>query len=134
MSTINTAIILAAGRGSRLKERTLEKPKPMTKVNNIPIIDNLMQELINTGIKNIIVVVGYMEEKLKKHLERFNSRTNLIFVENPDYESTNNIYSLWLAKNYIKDGFFLFEADIFCRREINSEFGEFSSPQHNCDR
>ncbi|MBS3742295.1 MAG: phosphocholine cytidylyltransferase family protein [Candidatus Cloacimonetes bacterium] len=129
MSTIDTAIILAAGRGSRLKERTLEKPKPMTKINNIPIIDNLIEELINQKIKNIIIVIGYMAEKFKKHLKRFEDRTNLIFITNPDFDKTNNIYSLWLAKKHLRQGFFLFEADIFCEENLINEL--VSSRHHN---
>ena len=50
MSIIDTAIILAAGRGSRLKELSLEQPKPMTEVNNTAIIDNLIRQLIDNKI------------------------------------------------------------------------------------
>ncbi len=114
MTSIKTAIILAAGRGSRLKEQTLEKPKPMTLVNKVTIIDNLIQELHSQKIKDIVVVTGYMSDKLEKHLQDFYKDTNIIFVENELYHSTNNIYSLWLAKDYMENGFFLFEADVFC--------------------
>lgn len=129
MSTIDTAVILAAGRGSRLKERTLEKPKPMTKVNSITIIDNLMKELINQKINKIVVVIGYMADKLKLHLQKFQDKVNLLFVENHDFATTNNIYSLWLTRAEIKRGFFLFEADIFCEEKLINEL--VNSSHHN---
>jgi len=129
MTSIKTAIILAAGRGSRLKEQTLEKPKPMTHVNNITIIDNLIYELNNQKIKNIVVVTGYMSQKLEKHLQAYHNDTNIIFVENEIYDSTNNIYSLWLAKDYMENGFFLFEADIFCDESLICELVHY--PHHN---
>lgn len=129
MSNIDIAIILAAGRGSRMKEQTLKHPKPMTPVNNITIIDNLIYELHNQKIKNIIVVTGYMSDKLEKHLRTLHKDTNIIFIENEIFESTNNIYSLWLAKDYMKHGFFLFEADVFCDESLIHEL--LNSPHHN---
>ena len=129
MTSIKTAIILAAGRGSRLKEQTLEKPKPMTLVNNVTIIDNLIRELHSQKIKDIVVVTGYMSDKLEKHLQDFHKYTNIIFVENEIYDSTNNIYSLWLAKDYMENGFFLFEADIFCDESLIHEL--LNSHHHN---
>lgn len=129
MTSIKTAIILAAGRGSRLKERTLNHPKPMTLVNNVTIIDNLIRELRSQKIREIVVVTGYMSEKLEKHLQAYHKDTNIIFVENEIYDSTNNIYSLWLAKEYMEHGFFLFEADVFCDEFLIHEL--LNSPHHN---
>jgi len=130
MAVIDTAIILAAGRGSRLKELSLEQPKPMTQVNDKAIIDNLIRQLINNKIKNIVVVIGYFAEKLKNHiLASFKDQANFIFVENEIYDKTNNIYSLYLAADYMADGFYLFEADVFCDDEIIESFIE--CPQEN---
>ncbi len=110
----DTAVILAAGRGSRLKELSLEHPKPMTRVHDLSIIENLVQQLITSGLNHIVVVVGYLADKLREHLEeRFSDRAELVFVENTIYDKTNNIYSLWLANDYLKEGFYLFEADVF---------------------
>lgn len=119
MENVDTAIILAAGRGSRLKELSLEHPKPMTQINDISIIENLVQNLISQHIKNIVMVVGYLADKLKEHLEeRFGAAANMIFVENDIYDKTNNIYSLWLAAEYMKKGFYLFEADVFFEEQV----------------
>ncbi len=123
MSIIETAIILAAGRGSRLKELSLEQPKPMTEVNNIAIIDNLVRQLIDNKIKRIVVVIGYFAEKLKSHiLAGFKNRAEFVFVENEIFDKTNNIYSLYLANKFMSGGFYLFEADVFCEDRIVEQF------------
>ncbi|MCB0282419.1 MAG: phosphocholine cytidylyltransferase family protein [Calditrichae bacterium] len=119
----NTAIILAAGRGSRLKELSLEQPKPMTEVNNISIIKNLIRQLVANKIERIVVVVGYLADKLKSHiLENFGAESEFIFIENEIFDKTNNIYSLYLAEKYMSEGFYLFEADVFCENKIVYEF------------
>jgi choline kinase len=115
-------VILAAGRGSRLKELSLEQPKPMIRVNDVTIISNLVQHLISSKVETIVVIVGYMADRLKEHLAPFQGQANLIFVENPIYDKTNNIYTLWLAKEYLLNGFFLFEADVFIEESIVSDF------------
>jgi len=115
MSDINTAVILAAGRGSRLKELSLAQPKPMTQVNETAIIENLIRQLIQNDIKKIVVVIGYQADKLKSYiLDIFSGRAKFIFVENEIFDKTNNIYSLYLAAGYMNYGFYLFEADVFC--------------------
>ena len=115
MTAIDTAVILAAGRGSRLKELSLEHPKPMTEVNEQGILNNLIRHLIDSGLQKIVVVTGYFAEKLQRDiLKHFDNEADFIFVENKIFDKTNNIYSLWLAADYIKNGFYLFEADVFC--------------------
>lgn len=112
--TNKQAVILAAGRGSRLGEHGLLKPKPLTRINNITIIDNLMQGLIACGFTRVVVVDGYLAEKLEDHLrERYAEIIELVFITNEQYHKTNNLFSLWLARDYLKDGFYLFEADIW---------------------
>lgn len=123
MKKIETAVILAAGRGRRLRELSLEQPKPMTEVNNIPIIDNLVRQLIDNNIKKIVIVIGYFADKLKNHiLNKFQNKGQFDFVVNEIYDTTNNIYSLYLAREFIKEGFFLFEADLFCDDLIIKDF------------
>jgi len=111
----NTAVILAAGRGSRLKELSLENPKPMTQLHHDTIIDNLVSLLIANQFQRIVVVIGYMADKMRNHLiGQFGQRSELIFIENPIFDTTNNIYSLWLAREYLQESFYLFEADVYC--------------------
>lgn len=113
------AVILAAGKGRRLEELSLKKPKPMINVtSDESLIERLIKQLIDNGIEQIVVVVGYYAEKMKAHLKRFDTQVGITFVENPDFETTNNIYSLWLARNHLENGFLLLEADIYCENEI----------------
>ncbi len=122
MENEKTAIILAAGRGSRLKELSLEQPKPMTEVHNRSIISNLITRLSSLNFQHIVVVVGYLADKLQMHItEKFGQQTQFHFVENSIFDKTNNIYSLFLAKDYMTDDFFLFEADVFCDSKIIEE-------------
>lgn len=125
MDTQKIAIILAAGRGSRLKELSLENPKPMTIVHNDTIIENLIKALIASNIKKIVIVIGYIADKLRKHIDqKFIGQVDFIYVNNEIFDSTNNIYSLWLARDYMIDGFYLFEADVYCDISIISQLVE----------
>jgi len=116
------AVILAAGKGERLGNLTEKSPKPMVRVNGIQIIDNLIQSLIDNQIERVIVVTGYLHNVLSKSLDKFRGKIDLILVENPIYATTNNIYSLWLTRKYLKTGFYLLEADIFFEQELMNRF------------
>ena len=119
---ISTGVILAAGRGSRLKELSLTQPKPMIVVNDVTIISNLVRSLVRAGLKKVVVVVGYMSDVLMDHLSPFSSQTELVFIDNKDFATTNNIYSLWMASDHLKDGFFLYEADVFTEESLVHDF------------
>ncbi|MBN2103495.1 phosphocholine cytidylyltransferase family protein [bacterium] len=123
------AVILAAGKGTRLGKLSDNQPKPMTEVNGTPMFSNLMESLVQSGIEKIVIVTGYMNTVLEEAARAFDSRTEIVTVYNEIYATTNNIYSLWLAKKYLQDGFFLFEADIFFENEILKNL--IQSPQDN---
>ena len=123
------AVILAAGKGERLGEITDRIPKPMVEVNGVKLIDNLINALISNQIKQIIVVTGYLHDELAKNLHQFKDKVDLKIIENEIYATTNNIYSLWKAEKYLRNGFFLFEADIFFDKLILKKL--INSPQEN---
>lgn len=107
------AIILAAGMGSRLKSLTQEKTKCMVKVNGVGLIDRMMAQLDKLDLERIIVVVGYRGQQLIEYIEDLGIDTKLEFVDNPIYDSTNNIYSLALAKDFmVEDDTLLLESDL----------------------
>ena len=107
------ALILAAGMGKRLGELTGENTKCMLKVNGIPLIDRTFEALRKVGITRLVMVTGYKSENLKKHIENLDSGIETLFVDNPDYATTNNIYSLFLASEYLcQDDTILLESDI----------------------
>lgn len=106
------AIILAAGVGSRLRPITNEVPKCLVQVNKKSIIEYQIEAYLNAGIEEIIVLTGYLQEKLVSFLKAKYSSINIIFVNNDDYENTNNMYSLYLARNLVKDEFIMSNADV----------------------
>jgi choline kinase len=93
------AIILAAGIGSRLRPLTSFKPKPLIVVGGQAIIDRQIASLLNNGITQITVIVGYRASSLMKHLSKKfpYPKCEIDYVFNPLYAKTNTVYSLWLA-------------------------------------
>lgn len=100
MGKIKRAIILAAGVGERLHPVTLDVPKPLVKVNGKRMIDTIISALHKVGIEEIYVVAGYMKEKF---YELENEYKNLSIIENPYYDTCNNISSLYVARDFLCD-------------------------------
>lgn len=107
------AIILAAGMGKRLKELTSEATKCMVKVNGVAMIDRMMGHLDKLGLSRIVVVVGYEGQKLMEYIDALGVSTPIVYVDNNVYNKTNNIYSLYLAKDYlVQEDTILLESDL----------------------
>ena len=105
---VRKAIVIAAGFGSRMVPVTLDTPKPLVKVNGVRIIDTLLDALYAKDIKNITIVVGYKKEQFAQLLDKY---PTLKFIENPIYNESNNISSLYAAKDII-DRCYICEADL----------------------
>lgn len=107
------AIILAAGMGKRLKELTQNNTKCMVKVNGETLISRALHQLDEYNLDRIILVVGYKGKELKDYVNTISIETPIVYVENDIYNKTNNIYSLYLAKDYLKeDDTILLESDL----------------------
>ena len=106
---VRKAIILAAGFGSRLAPVTLDTPKPLVKVNGVRIIDTLLDALYAKGITNITIVRGYKKEQFDQLLEKY---PTIRFIDNPEYNITNNISSAIHAIDVI-DRCYICEADLY---------------------
>lgn len=107
------AIILAAGMGKRLKKLTADNTKCMVKVNGLPLIDRMLEQIEARNVSRIVMVVGYERQKLMDHVRAMQLATPVIFIENPIYDKTNNIYSLALAKTFLcQEDSLLFESDL----------------------
>lgn len=107
------AIILAAGMGKRLKELTQNNTKCMVKVNGVSLIDRMLHQIEMQHLSRIIIVVGYEGQKLIDYIGKLDIQTPIIYINNPIYDKTNNIYSLALAKDWlVKDDTLLFESDL----------------------
>ncbi|MBR1792393.1 MAG: phosphocholine cytidylyltransferase family protein [Bacteroidales bacterium] len=113
------AVILAAGIGSRLRPITNDIPKCMVPVNGIRIIDKQLNNLVSNGINDIYVITGYKSEVLSFYLQKHYPSVRII--ENTLYLDTNNMYSLFLAKNYVfGQDFLLMNADVYFERSVIS--------------
>ena len=107
------AIILAAGMGKRLKELTQNNTKCMVKVNGVTLIDRMLHQIEKQHLSKIVIVVGYEGQKLIDYIATLDIKTPIIYVINPIYDKTNNIYSLALAKEWLcKEDTLLFESDL----------------------
>ena len=95
------AIILAAGMGKRLKELTQDNTKCMVKVNGVTLIERMLRQLERQHLSRIVIVVGYKGQKLIDYIATLDIQTPIVYVNNPIYDKTNNIYSLFLAKDYL---------------------------------
>jgi len=113
------AVILAAGRGARLRPITDNIPKCLVEVNGIPFIVNELNALSkHKEITQIILVVGYKKEEIIRRIGDNYCGVKITYVENDSWAHTNNIYSLWLATKYINKDFILMEADIFFDHQL----------------
>jgi len=113
------ALILAAGTGSRLGKYTKENTKCMLKINGKTLIEHALDKINNVGIKKLVLVVGYKKDNLISHLGNKYKNVVIEYVENPIYSKTNNIYSLFLAKDQLRqDDTLLLESDLIFDEEI----------------
>lgn len=107
------AIILAAGMGKRLGELTKGNTKCMIEVGGETLISRLLRQLDRQHLSRIVMVIGYKAQELRDYLATLPTATPIEFVENTIYDKTNNIYSLYMAKDYLRtEDTLLFESDI----------------------
>ena len=107
------AVILAAGMGKRLKKLTDNNTKCMVKVNGVTLIDRMLHQIEKQQISRIIIVIGYEGKKLIDYIGTLDIQTPIVYINNPIYDKTNNIYSLALAKDWLcKEDTLLFESDL----------------------
>lgn len=105
-----TAIILAAGQGTRLRPYTDDKPKCMVKVKHKSLLEWQIETLLDTGITRIIVVTGYREDKI--------DIAGIMKVHNDDFKNTNMVYSLMCAQEYLKGDVVIAYGDIIYSKMV----------------
>jgi CTP:phosphocholine cytidylyltransferase-like protein len=98
--TVRRAIIMAAGTGTRLRPLTLTTPKPLIRVNGVRMIDTVIRALRANGIDEIYVVVGHLKARFAELPEEY---SGLQLIENPWYDTCNNISSLYVARAHLRD-------------------------------
>ena len=111
------AIILAAGRGTRLAPMTLIKPKPLLNVHGKTLLENMVHFLKESNINDITIVAGYKEKAFDEYVSRF----GLNKVINKNYYATNSSYSLKLVVDNIDDDIIIMNGDLY----IKSDFIRF---------
>jgi len=93
------ALILAAGTASRLRPLTNDTPKCLLQVGQRSLLRRSMDALIQNGIREFVIVTGYLHEKIEQFVQKQYADTiQVTFIHNNIFDSTNNIFSLWLAR------------------------------------
>jgi len=111
------AVILNAGEGKRLRPLTSLKPKCLLKLNDITILEHQLINLKKCGIRNVVVVVGYYANQIFEGIKNKDLDLEIEFIQNPIYHKTNTVYSLWLARERIKDDFVYLNGDVVFHKE-----------------
>ena len=113
------AIILAAGIGNRMKPLTLLRHKTLMPIGEKTVLERIIGGLLTKGINDLIIVTGYRADDLRAHVAEKFPGTSVTYVHNPHYETTNNIYSLWLAISQISGqvDVLLIESDLIYQPE-----------------
>lgn len=127
MNRVERAIIMAAGTGKRMQPITFDTPKPLVRVKGARMIDTVIQGLRLNHIFEIYIVVGYQKEKFRCLEKQY---PGVVLIENPYYDIYNNISSLYMARDYIKNAMIL-DGDqmIYNPSVLCTEFGRSG---YNC--
>lgn len=125
--TVKRAVVMAAGKGERMRPLTLKTPKPLIRVRGTRMIESIIQGLHENGIHEIYVVVGYLKEQFRE-LEFL--YPGLKLLENPYYETCNNISSLYMARNYIEDAMILDGDQMIYNKGVLNPY--FTRSGYNC--
>ena len=115
------AVILAAGQGTRIRSVHGDHPKCLIQVGDSTILDHQLEALSMAGVNEVAIVVGYEKDQIIRHVRaRYGGDCpGVHFIENPAFAITNNIYSLWLARDWLRgDGFVCLNADVIFDPEV----------------
>jgi choline kinase len=112
------AIILDAGEGKRLRPLTENLPKCLIKIGNKTILEHQIFSLMDCGIRELVLVIGYGSSMILKKLEESSFDLETKYVRNPIYYKTNTVYSLWLARNEMDTDFLYLNGDVFFHKGV----------------
>jgi choline kinase len=107
------AVYLAAGEGKRLRPLTQDRPKAMIEIEGVPLAERSLRELRRAGVSEVIAVTGYRPEALAR-LDDLVSAERL----NPRFAQTENIYSLWCARDVVARGCYVVNSDVLFEETI----------------
>lgn len=106
-------VILAAGRGSRLNGTAGESPKCLVEAGGLTLVERQIRSLRRAGIDDITVVVGCQADRVRRACGH-----EITYVENADYARTNSMYSLWMAKPLLYEGFVVLNCDVLFHPDL----------------
>jgi L-glutamine-phosphate cytidylyltransferase len=114
------AIILAAGKGTRLNGGGL-KPKCLYEVSGQTLLERQLAALLEAKLNEIVIVVGFEAESIRRECP-----PNVSFVVNSRFEETSSLYSLWMAREHLVDGFVVLNCDVLFHPQLLTKL--ISSP------
>src|SRR5918996_4940631 len=107
------AVILAAGKGARLNGTIGDKPKCLIRVGETTLIERQIETFRSVGIDDITVIVGCQADRVKRACG-----SRIAYIVNPRYAKTNSLYSLWLARPLMMDGFLVANCDVLFHPQL----------------
>jgi choline kinase len=113
-----TSIILAAGRSMRLRPLTDDQPKCLLDMGPKKILDWQLDALESIGVLDVRMVVGYRKEMIQDHIAKNHPQMRVTYIENPDFETTNTLFSLALALESFEEDFYYMNADVVFEEQI----------------
>ncbi len=123
MNQVQRAIIMAAGKGTRMQPLTFTTPKPLVNINGKPMIESVIDALHSNGINEIYVVIGYLKEQFSYLPQKYRGLT---LIENPYFDTCNNISSLYCARDHIENAIILDGDQIINNPDVLSREFELS--------
>ena len=109
---VRRAVILAAGKGTRLQPLTWNVPKCLVEVGGVPLLERALNALASQGLTEAVIVVGYGGDAIRERIGCCFAGLAISYVEAPDFATTNNIRSLWDARHCLDQDVLLLEADV----------------------
>ena len=124
------ALILAAGTASRLRPLTNDTPKCLLQVGERSLLQRSIDALIENGVNEFVIVTGYLHEQIERFVgEQYGNAIRVRFIHNDIFASTNNIYSLWLARPAVEgEEILLLDSDLLFDPQIVSRILSYNAP------
>ncbi len=113
------AIIIAAGKGSRLYPLTKNTPKSLLEIGNgLTLLESQLHSLKENNIKDITIIVGYRAEQIEAKIKNYEQDFNINTVYNPFFDCSNNLISVWMARYYMREDFISINGDDIFRPSV----------------
>ena len=122
------AVILAAGQGTRLSPLTNRVPKCLVRLHGKPIMQRQLESLDKAGFEQCVVVVGYRGDQVEYQFGPNFRNVEITYVYNERFQETNNLYSLWLARDYLDDDILLLECDLVFEDGLLKDLAQVTYP------